>query len=192
MKKGGSAKNSNARRTSRKAPLTITRPDLLVDGSDATFRRLVHNLFAFGARHVAIRDGHAAQIGLTGIEYTFLIAIRHLEDDDDVSVRQLADHLHLSGPFATTMVGKLITRGLIEKEPSESDRRKVKLSVTEKGHELLSSLAPTQRQVNDVQFGVLSKGEFQMLSVLLEKLIDSGDKALALQSYLSAANPPAA
>src|SRR5688572_22918562 len=104
------------RATKQRAPLTISRPELLIDGSDAHFRRLVHNLFAFGARHEAIRAGHANRIGLTGIEYTFLVSIAHLEDEGDVSVKQLAEHLHLSGPFATTMVGKLIQRGLVDKE----------------------------------------------------------------------------
>jgi DNA-binding MarR family transcriptional regulator len=168
-----------------RAPLTISRPELLVGGSDGHFRRLVHNLFAVGSRHEAIRAGHGARIGLTGIEYTFLVSIRHLEDEGDVSVRQLADHLHLSGPFATTMVGKLIGRGLVTKETDPTDRRRVCLKVTEQGHELLSELAPMQRQVNDVQFGSLSKPEFEMLLTLLDKLIESGDQAIALQSYLA-------
>lgn len=169
----------------QRAPLTISRPELLVDGSDRNFRRLVHNLFAFGSRHEAMRAGHGARIGLTGIEYTFLISVRHLEDVGDVSVKHLADHLHLSGPFATTMVGKLIRRGLVAKEVDPTDRRRVCLKVTSQGHELLSELAPTQRQVNDVQFGCLSKSEFETLLALLDKLIESGDQALALQAYLA-------
>jgi DNA-binding MarR family transcriptional regulator len=173
------------KKKTQRAPLTISRPELLVGGSDSHFRRLVHNLFAFASRHEAIRAGHGAKIDLTGIEYTFLVSIRHLEDEGDVSVRQLADHLHLSGPFSTTMVGKLITRGLVAKEIDKADRRRVSLRVTPYGHELLSDLAPTQRQVNDVQFGTLSKEEFEQLSSLVEKLIDSSDKGLALQSYLA-------
>lgn len=169
----------------QRAPLTISRPELLVNGSDTEFRRLVHNLFAFGSRHEAMRAGHGARIGLTGIEYTFLISIRHLEDAGDVSVKLLADHLHLSGPFATTMVGKLITRGLVTKEVDPADRRRVCLKVTPRGYDLLSQLAPTQRQVNDVQFGCLTRNEFHTLNELLEKLIASGDEALALQSYVS-------
>ncbi len=135
-----------------------------------------------------MRAGHGARIGLTGIEYTFLISIRHLEVDGDVSVKLLADHLYLSGPFATTMVGKLIRRGLVEKEEDPSDRRRVCLKVTPGGHDLLAELAPTQRQVNDVQFGCLSKAEFEMLLSLMDKLIECSDQALALQSYLSLNN----
>src|SRR4051812_43533136 len=60
------------------APLTVSRPELLVQGSDRAFRSLVHGLFGFFARHEAIRSGHGARIGLVGIEYTVLISIGHL------------------------------------------------------------------------------------------------------------------
>lgn len=186
---GAAARAAAAR---QRAPLTISRPELLVDGSDASFRRLVHNLFAFAARHDAVRNGHGGRIGLTGIEYTFLISIRHLEDDGDVSVRLLADHLHLSGPFATTMVGKLIARGLVVKDVDPADRRRVRLRVTPQGHALLAELAPTQRQVNDVQFGCLSRDDFETLLKLLERLIESADQAISLQGYLAMQTRPSA
>lgn len=49
-------------------PLTIGRPELLVDGSDVKFRELVHDLLALGARHEAVRNGHASYIGLSGAQ----------------------------------------------------------------------------------------------------------------------------
>ncbi|MDO8298349.1 MarR family winged helix-turn-helix transcriptional regulator [Lacisediminimonas sp.] len=171
--------------TRQPAPLTVSRPELLTEGSDAKFRQLVHNMFALASRHESMRAGHGARIGLTGIEYTFLISVRHLEVEGDVSVKQLAEHLHLSGAFATTMIGKLIKRGLVTKEVDPGDRRRLSVKVTAMGHALLSELAPTQRQVNDIQFGCLSKSEFNVLFGLIERLIDSSDKALALQSYLA-------
>ena len=51
-------------------PLTVSRNELLADGTDQMFRQLVHDIFAFTARHAAIRDGHARRIGLAGIDYT--------------------------------------------------------------------------------------------------------------------------
>jgi hypothetical protein len=41
-----------------------------------------------------------------------------------------------------------------------------------------------QRQVNDVQFGPLSRADFQFLLQVLRQLIESSDKAVALQKYL--------
>ncbi len=171
------------------APLTISRPELLIDGSDREFRRLVHNLFAAAARHEGVRAGHAARIELTGLEYTVLVSIRHLEDEGDVSVTLLADHLHVAGPLATAMVGKLVKRGLVVKRPDPADKRRVRLQVTAKGHELLAKLAPVQRRVNDVQFGCISAEDFRRLQDLLERLIESGDQAIALQRYFALESP---
>src|SRR3954466_9443796 len=164
-------------------PLTITRPELLNADTDRDFRRLVHNIFAFMARHEAIRDGHARQIGLAGIEYTVLISIGHLALDGDVNVKTVADHLHMSGAFITTVTSKLQGLGLVEKTQASGDRRRISLVITEKGKDLLRSLAPYQREINDVEFASLSKGDFRFLSQILEALIDSSDEAVALQRY---------
>lgn len=166
-------------------PLTVTRPELLNDGTDRDFRKFVHNIFAFMARHEAIRDGHARQIGLAGVEYTILISIGHLGLDGDVNVKTVADHLHMSGAFVTTVTSKLQTLGLVEKTQDSVDRRRISLAITEKGKALLRKLAPYQREINDVEFGALSREEFQMVSRIFEELIASSDKAFALQRYKS-------
>jgi MarR family transcriptional regulator, organic hydroperoxide resistance regulator len=166
-------------------PLTVTRPELLNDGTDRNFRKFVHNIFAFMARHEAIRDGHARQIGLAGIEYTVLISIGHLALDGDVNVKTVADHLHMSGAFITTVTSKLQTLGLVEKTQDSVDRRRISLVTTEKGKSLLRTLAPYQREINDVEFASLSKEEFQFLSKIFEDMIATSDEAVALQRYKS-------
>jgi DNA-binding MarR family transcriptional regulator len=171
-------------RPAKKTTLTVSRPELLVDGSDGQFRKLVHDMFAFFSRHQAIREGHAAQIGLAGIEYTILISIRQLSYEGDVHVARVAEHLHLSGAFITTIIHRLTGKGLVEKTPQPDDRRRVRLTVTKTGMELLERLAPRQRKVNDVQFECLDAREFLQLSKMMERLVDSADKALSLQRYL--------
>ena len=179
-------------RARKKPPLTISRSEMLIDGSDRHFRRLVHSLFGFLARHEAVRTGHAARIGLVGIEYTALISIRHLEaEEGDVNVNRIASHLHLSGAFVTTVTNKLLKRGLIYKSVNPLDRRRVKLQVSAKGDELLAELAPTQRQINDVQFGCLGKIEFLQLLDMVERLIASSESAVRLQAYLADQAKPA-
>jgi MarR family transcriptional regulator, organic hydroperoxide resistance regulator len=178
------AKTIAPKRTKR-AALTISRPEMLVDGSDQQFRRLVHGLFAFFARHSTIREGHGAFIGLAGIEYTTLISIRHLAAAGEVGVRGVAAHLHLSGAFTTTITNKLLAKGLIEKAPHPVDKRRLLLSVTPRGDELLEHLAPMQTQVNNVEFGCLSAKEFQQLLDIVERLVRSSDQAVSLQRYLA-------
>jgi DNA-binding MarR family transcriptional regulator len=169
---------------SEQMPMTISRPELIVNGSDKEFRELVHNLFGFLARHERIRSGHAGFIGLAGIEYTVLITIAHLSLEGDVNVKSVADHLHLSGAFITSTAQRLLKLGLIHKTIDSADRRRVTLTVSSKGRGALEQLAPVQRRVNDVEFGCLSRAEFKAINELMKRLIQSGDQAVALQNYL--------
>lgn len=170
----------------RSAPLTISRPELVVNGSDTEFRELVHNLFGFFALHECIRRGHARYIGLAGIEYTVLIAIAHLAADGDVNVKTVADHLHLSGAFITSTTRRLLRLGLVYKTVDTADRRRVTLTVSGKGRAALEKLAPAQRRVNDVEFGCLNREEFKALNNLMRRMIEYGNRAVALQDYLLA------
>jgi DNA-binding MarR family transcriptional regulator len=170
---------------SQSLPLTISREELLVDGSDLAFRALVHELFAFLKRHEEIRSGHAHYIGLKGIEYTVLISIAHLAKSGDVNIKTVADHLHLSGAFITTVTNRLLAKGLVDKQPDSSDQRRVMLGMTQSGYALLQRLAPVQRRINDVEFGCLNADDFQRLLGIMRNLVDSSDQALALQRYLN-------
>jgi len=170
---------------SGKAALTVSRSELLIDGSDKEFRRLVHNLFAFFARHEDIRNGHARVVGLAGVEYSVLISISHISVSGPVNIRTVAEHLHVSGTFITRTVKMLERKGLVIKTVDEADRRRVNVAVTEWGRTELNRLSVIQRQVNDVEFGPLSAEEFGKLNDIVERLISSSETALAMQDYLA-------
>jgi len=188
LKRRAAAPVEDARKPGRgeraRLPLTVSRPELLGNGGDRDFRHLVHAFFGFLARHEKIRDGHATVIGLAGIEYTVLISIAHLAADGDVNIKTVADHLHVSGAFITSIARRLLQPGLIHKRTDPTDRRKVTLTVSAKGHALIENLAPVQRRVNDVEFGCLSRDEFRSLIGIIDRLIECGDRAVALQTYL--------
>ncbi len=166
-------------------PLTVSRPELLADGSDGQFRAFVHGMLAFAARLEAVRDGFAALVGLTGIQYTILISVSHLHGDGEVTVGAVAAHLHLSGAFVTSETGKLLRMGLITKVQDLDDRRRVCLGVTSLGRELLSNLTPVQVPVNDVLFDFPSGPQFRALVPMIDRIVACGDRALSLLDYLS-------
>jgi DNA-binding MarR family transcriptional regulator len=165
-------------------PLTVSRRALLKGGSDAEFRRLVHGLLAFAARLGSVRDGLARAVGLTGVQYTVLISVAHLEQRGVVSVAMVAEHLQLSGAFVTIETGKLAQRRLLTKAQDARDRRRVSLKTTAAGRKLLESLAPTQRAVNDVLFEFLDARRFRAMAGMLDGMVTCGDRALSLLDYL--------
>jgi DNA-binding MarR family transcriptional regulator len=171
-------------------PLTVSRAELLNGGSDGDFRGFVHGLLAFSARLEAVRQGFAALLGLTGIQYTVLISIRHLQNEGAVTVGAIADHLHLSGAFITIETGKLVRLGLITKVQNLEDRRRVCLRVTSRGRDLLAGLAPLQVAVNDTLFDFLAADQFRVVATMMDRIVASGDRALSLLDYLANSSAP--
>ncbi|MGM4920837.1 MarR family transcriptional regulator [Tardiphaga sp. 813_E8_N1_3] len=163
---------------------TISRPQLMVDGSDRAFRQFVHDTLAFSARLQAVRGQLGAVIGLSGTQYTVLIAIAHLSGTDEkIGVNQVAEHLHFSGAFITIEINKLVSNGLVEKETDEEDRRRVILTITPKARALLNELAPVQRPVNDMLFRSMSAADFERTRKLMSEMVDAADEAIRLLDY---------
>jgi DNA-binding MarR family transcriptional regulator len=175
---------------SRAMPMTVSRPELLVDGSDQVYRRFVHSLLALSAMHEAIRDGIAASIALGGVQHTILQSIIHLGQSRPVGVTDVANHLGLSVSFITMETAKLQALGLVDKKQSSSDRRKVLLAITKQGFELFEQVAPLQRTIGDVQFANLSARQFAELVPVVEGLVESSREALHLLHYLKSATDP--
>src|SRR5258708_21673683 len=114
-----------------------------------------------------------------------VMLIGHLSAEGNVSVKDIADHLHLSGAFTTVITNKLLQKGLIEKAGHPVDKRRLCLTVTARGRELLERLAPTQRQGHDGPFGCLSAKELALLVDITERLVKSSEQANARQRYMS-------
>src|SRR5689334_24022059 len=104
------------------APATVSRPALLVDGSDAEFRGLIHDLIAYGHRLDACRDAFAAIAGVSGVQYEILMLVSRAEG---LSVGEVAARLHRSGAFITIEANKMAAQGILEKRSDPRDGRKV-------------------------------------------------------------------
>jgi MarR family transcriptional regulator, organic hydroperoxide resistance regulator len=170
-----------ARARKKTAPLTVSRPALLAQGSDAEFRGLVHDLIAYGHKLDACRDAFAAIAGISGVQYEILMLVSRA---DGLSIGEVAARLHRSGAFITIEANKLAAEGVLEKAADPSDGRRVLLKNTAKSLQLLERLAPYQRRVNDVLFEFLDEKRFRELRVLAAKLVACGDRAVALTGVL--------
>ena len=164
--------------------LTTSRPELLDDSSDQSFRELLYAYFAFGRSLDAARAKFAGYADLSTTQYLILIAVMHSRQDEPLGINQLAERLYLSGAFVTIEVNKLVSDGLIEKTTHAGDRRRVQLAVTPAGIERLTRLAAFQRPVNDALFRTLSRDEFKQLLQLLNRLAADGDQAIRLASHI--------
>ncbi|MEW6641779.1 MAG: MarR family winged helix-turn-helix transcriptional regulator [Pseudomonadota bacterium] len=170
---------------------TVTKPELMPGGDDARFRSFIHNFLAFSARVDQCRTGFGERLGISGIAYTTLISIAHLQGEEGVGVSRIAEHLHLSGAFVTIEVSKLVKADLVKKRTNKSDRRRVLLTVTPKGRRLLDGLVEVQAPVNDALFDCLSAEEFLQFSSMMARLVPCGDKAVSLLAFMAGPGTPA-
>lgn len=164
--------------------LTVGRSELLSGGSDRAFRKLLHDVFAFSTGLVEARERFARFIDLTPTQYMVLIVIQTADPKAEIGISQIASEVNLSGAFITIEVNRLVEMGLVEKGPHTSDRRRVRLTVTEKGLGRLQKLAAIQRPVNDALFKSLEAAEFAQLANLMRRLTENTEQAITLADHL--------
>ena len=163
-------------------PATVSRAALLVEGSDAEFRGLIHDLIAYGHRLDACREAFASIVGMSGAQYEILMLVSRAAGL--LSVGEVATRLHRSGAFITIEANKLVAQGILEKAADPTDGRRVLLRANAKSRELLERLAPFQRRVNDQLFERLDARRFRQLRQLARDLIESGDRAVAMLEFM--------
>jgi DNA-binding MarR family transcriptional regulator len=193
-KKAGAAAKSRV--STARETRTVSKPELLIEGSDTEFRGLVHDLMAFSHHIEACRDGFGSIVGLTGVQYEILMVVKRFQSADGlaagIGVGQVAARLHRSGAFITLEVNKLVAKGVLAKADDPADGRRVLLSVSKAGESLARALAPVQQQVNDVLFACLDRKRFDKLRALASELVGCGDRATALIDYLASHYPAGA
>jgi MarR family transcriptional regulator, organic hydroperoxide resistance regulator len=151
-------KKKTMARTARPAPsaevnkLTVTLPQLLIDGSDLKFRELIADLFAAAAGMLALRRALAAAVTLSAAEFAILLAAWQQERKGEVGITSLAREVHVAAANVTAEVGRLVRKGILHKRPHPGDTRAVLINVTEQGHAILGLLTPVLRDINDRLF----------------------------------------
>ena len=160
-------------------PLTVSHGPLLDAGSDRAFRELLYLMaFAFD-RLQSCREAFARRAGLTGSQFAVLFGVAFLQRDRGVTVRDLADHVHLASTHVTTEVGRLVGIGLLQKIPHPEDGRSVLVTLTPDGERSVTAVAPTIREVNDLLFKDIGRDDVEQARSYLTQLVLNSEFALA-------------
>jgi len=160
--------------------LTVTLPELLVDGSDLHFRELVADLFAAAAGMLALRRALAASVGLSAAEYAILLATWHLQKKGSVGINTLAGQLHVAAANVTAEVGKLVKKGILDKQPDPDDTRAVRIDLTAEGEGILGELTPLLREINDPLFSGNKASDIAAVAHFLRHIADETPHSIDL------------
>ena len=104
----------------------------------ASFRHALRGFLHFS-------EALAAQEGLTSQHYQAMLILRGWPDDQSISISDLAQQLLIKHNSAVGLVDRLANEGLVAREPSTTDRRKVELRLSVRGRRVLDRLAAMHR-----------------------------------------------
>ncbi|MCO5072930.1 MAG: MarR family transcriptional regulator [Rhizobiaceae bacterium] len=160
-------------------PLTVSHPDLLVDGSDDRFRELIYLFVEVLGRLNMCREAFGRSIGLTGSQFAVLVGVAYRQGVQGVTIKRLAQYIHLAPTHVTTEVGRLIRRGLLVKCAADDDRRSVLVSLTDEGQEVVASVNEFVRRVNDILFDGVTSQDVLHAETLFNRLSRNSEFAIA-------------
>jgi DNA-binding MarR family transcriptional regulator len=173
-----------------RAPSTVSRKELLINGSDDHFRKVLEDLVDFSDRLRKIRQALAQRIQLTPPQYTVLMTMAH-SNKDAFSIGDMAAAMRVSVPFVVQETNRLEAKGLVSKSTDPEDRRRVILMLTDLSKGLLSDVSPIQVKVNDALFATISRSNLLKLGEIAAALLSSCDEGLnkATQKHIAQTFP---
>ena len=97
-------------------------------------------------RFLRFSESAAEAVGLTPHQHQALLAIKGFSGRDYVTNNELAEQLQIKHHSAVGLVNRLEAQGLIMRTHGDSDRRKVYVTLTKPGAELLEKLTTAHRE----------------------------------------------
>ena len=135
---------------------------------EATHRELVRILPAlFRALIKALPTEVAGLARVTPEQFSVL---SQLASSGTLSMTELAASRRVALNTATSLVDRLALAGLVQRQGDPSDRRVVRVAVTEKGQRLVSELATARRRVIREMLDRLSDAEVAQVQAALPAL----------------------
>ena len=103
-----------------------------------------------------------------GIDFndSWFLAAWMLSQRDGITASEMAEKLGVSRPAISQMVAGMHSKGLIAYERDAEDGRRRRISLTEKGRETVTALAPLWQEVSDVTTSVVNETGVDFLSGL--------------------------
>lgn len=92
-------------------------------------------------RFLRFSEAGAESLGLTPQQHQAMLVIHAHPSSDPISVGQLADRLLIKNHSAVGLVARLQERGLVSRETSPDDRRRVLLRLTPKAEQQLEEIS---------------------------------------------------
>ena len=126
-------------------------------------------------RHIANISNEDTKIG-SGI---FILTI--INSTHNCNMKNIVDSLNLLASTATRQVDTLVSQGLIKRDVAETDRRKVILTLTEKGKQANERLKIHLDKVISNSLKTYSKEEIMLAIEVFHTIVENSESNLSLK-----------
>jgi DNA-binding MarR family transcriptional regulator len=113
--------------------------------------------------------------------------LRVLWNEEGMTQRELSRRVGMQEPTTVAAINSLEKNGLVRREPSQADRRKVHVFLTAKGRALRADMMACVAEVNDVATQGIDPRDMATLRRVLAKLSENLTRDEALGDSASAA-----
>lgn len=108
--------------------------------------------------------------GMT-LQQTLVLTFLWLNKDKEfINQKNVEEHMEIKGPSVTSLIHKMVEKGLVNRTQDVKDGRNFKLKITEKGIALHHICFSTFASVNQSLIKNISEDEIQTLKHLLNKI----------------------
>jgi DNA-binding MarR family transcriptional regulator len=123
--------------------------------------------------HQAFTRSLELRLGAHDISSSMYFFLRLLWEQDGLTQREISGKLGLTPPTTVSAMDNLESKGLIVRNRSTTDRRKIHIFLTKRGKDLEGKLRPRTAEVNAVALQSVSASEADLLCDLMNRMMRS-------------------
>lgn len=97
-------------------------------------------------RFLRFSEEQAREAGISPQQHQALLTIKGFPSSGHITVGDLAERLQIRHHSAVGLIDRLVSKGLIARTPSSSDRRQVFLELTSRGDHVLERLSAAHKE----------------------------------------------
>lgn len=127
----------------------------------------------------AIQRELAFQLSQHGVAKSHYFYLRALLEKDGITITEISERVGIEPATVTAMVDRLTSIGLVERRRHASDRRKIRVFLTEKGALLREPLLAAIQTSRDVTMAGVSVADREVFFKTLDTIVGNVDKHLS-------------
>jgi DNA-binding MarR family transcriptional regulator len=127
---------------------------------------VMRKFFSEYFRHTISNDGIDDKVDFSILELKGLSAF--IDRDKEYTMSELSNNAHLPLPNMTSIINRLLDKGIVERRRDENDRRVVRVQLTDSGKGMLLKYMKKRGQELDNSLGKLSEADRRELFSALE------------------------